>query len=110
MATKAERFKATAQREAHRDKPSVKKQPSGRKRTKSAEVGRAPNPTAHNESRRAAKNSGYELEVSATTRPPRKSTRRSPTHLKTDSSLRITAMNRNASPQARAQRRGGNPT
>jgi hypothetical protein len=57
------------------------------------------------EAPRAAKNAPYEIELDATARPPRKPTRRSPTHLKTDSTLRVTAMVRNASPQARASRR-----
>jgi hypothetical protein len=66
----------------------------------------------HNEAARAGKNSAYELEgpTLAASRPSRKSTRRSPTHIKTDSALRITTMNRNASPQARSQRRGGKTT
>jgi hypothetical protein len=105
MATRSERFKAEMQREAQ-----------GKKKA-SAQSAAAPRDevwprvrVTHNEAARAAKNSSYELESSGTARPSRKSTRRSPTHVKTDSALRITAMNRNASPQARSQRRGGKTT
>jgi hypothetical protein len=121
MATKAERFKADAQREAH-----VKNRPHGVDKdgagdgdrvSRSIDAGSKPgskarstNPTSHNEAPRIGKDGTYELEPSTTARPPRKSTRRSPAHLKTDSSLRIKNMNRTASPQARAGRRGGNPT
>jgi hypothetical protein len=109
MASKGERFRAEAQRTGQaKKKPQNTARKHGRPRRTAGD--RPPNPASHNESRRAAKNGAYELEPSTTTRPSRKSTRRSPTHLKTDSALRITAMNRNASPQARAQRRGGNPT
>jgi hypothetical protein len=104
MATKAERFRAEAQRAAQKVKrPKI---PSGRRGPAKDDV---PNPTSHNESARARKNATYELEVSSTARPSRKSTRLSPTHIKTDSVLRITAMNRNATPKARAGRRGGDP-
>jgi hypothetical protein len=129
MATKAERFKADAQREAH-----VKNRPHGADKhgagdgdrvprsidagseagskagSKTGSKARSTNPTSHNEAPRIGKDGTYELEPSTTARPPRKSTRRSPAHLKTDSSLRIKNMNRTASPQARAGRRGGNPT
>ncbi len=100
MATKGERFKAEQQRAAHGKRPP---QPAW---TKPA----ASHP--HNQAARAGKRSAYELEpeLGAAGRPPRKSTRKSPAHIKTDSSLRITAMNRNASPEQRARRRSGNPT
>jgi hypothetical protein len=104
MATRGERFKADMQREAHGKKASALSAAAPRD-----EIPRRVRVT-HNEAARAAKNSSYELEFSETSRPSRKSTRRSPTHVKTDSALRITAMNRTTSPQARAQRRGGNPT
>jgi len=97
MATRSERFKAQMQRLAHGKKaPATEARPRVR--------------STHNEAARAAKNSSYELESSGSARPSRKSTRRSPTHVKTDSALRIVAMNRNASPQARSQRRGGKTT
>jgi hypothetical protein len=111
MATKAQRFKAEMQRNAHaKHPPRPARDPAGKR---AAERGRfkerLPNPTSHNEAPTASKNSAYELEPSSTPRPPRKSTRRSPTHLKTDAALRITVMNRNASPKARARRSSGNP-
>jgi hypothetical protein len=106
MATKAQRFRYQMERAAHEGRPrAAGRRPARRGPPKDP----VPNPTAHNRAPRATKNALYELEVSATTRPPRKSTRRSPTHIKTDSALRITAMNRNATPVARAGRRTGNP-
>lgn len=115
MATKAEQFRANAQHAAHAGRPSNGGHVSAgiraarRGRTKD----RLPNPTSHNEAPRAKrkdrKNYSYELEPSSTVRPPRKSTRGSPTRKKTDSGLRIRAMRRNAAPQARASRRSGNP-
>lgn len=118
MATRSERFKAEMQREAHANKVTKPPRVPALKRAALAALievhtGEA-SPRArlsHNEAPRAAKNSSYELEASpASSRPSRKSTRRSPTHVKTDSALRIVAMNRNASPQARSQRRGGKTT
>lgn len=106
MATKAQQFKAETQRAAQLSKPRARKTGGPRRGPPKDDV---PNPTAHNESSRAAKNALYEIEVSAGDRPPRKSTRRSPTHVKTDSALRVAAMIRNASPQARSARPGGNP-
>jgi hypothetical protein len=103
MATKAERFRAETQRAAQKVKPP--KIPSGRRGPAKDDV---PNPAAHNQGARARKNATYELEVSSTSRPSRKSTRLSPTHIKTDSVLRITAMNRSVTPTARAGRRGAN--
>jgi hypothetical protein len=103
MATKAELFKTETQRTS---RAAVGKKASTRGGSKAAS-GRAkdryPNPTSHNESPRAAKNSAYELEPSQSPRPSRKSTRRSPTHVKTDSALRIRAVNRHASPESRSQ-------
>src|SRR3954464_9984749 len=110
MATKGERLKVEAQREAHAKRAHASQESAGKRAAQRGRTkNRLPNPTSHNEAPRVAKNSAYELEAAATPRPSRKSTRRSPTHLKTDSALRITEMNRNASPQARAQRPGGNP-
>jgi hypothetical protein len=112
MATKGERFKAEQQRAAHAGRPRHESHESAAKRA--AARGRmkdlVPNPAAHNQAPRAARNSLYEHEVSVTTRPSRKSTRKSPTHIKTDATLRITTMNKNAAPRNRAGRRSGNPT
>lgn len=102
MATKTQQFKAETQRAAA---PAGGQKATGRTRAKVG--GRAkdryPNPTSHNESPRAAKNGPYELEPSQSPRPSRKSTRRSPTHVKTDTALRIRAVNRHASPESRSQ-------
>jgi hypothetical protein len=111
MATKAQRFKAEMQRRAHANHPAQPgREPAAKRAKKRGRIkDRLPNPTSHNEAPRAAKNSAYTLEPSSTPPPPRKSTRRSPIHLKTDSALRLTVMKRNASPKARAQRPSGNP-
>lgn len=106
MATKAQRFKAEMQRAAyanHDPEPSHASagvQAARRGRTKD----RLPNATSHNEAPRATKNSAYELETSTTARVSRKSTRKSHSHLKTDSALKMTTMARNSSPRARAAR------
>ena len=109
MATKAEQFKAETLRAAHGLRPPGHTHETAGKRA--AERGRRkdrlPNPTSHNENAREVKKSAYEIEYSQTARPPRKSGRISASHLKTDSSLRIRAMNQNASPTARAGRESG---
>jgi hypothetical protein len=107
MATKGDRFRAAQQREAQAGRAKKTSRTSAGKRA--AERGRrkdrVPNPASHNDSARAARKSNYELEISATTRPSRKSTRKSTTRIKPDSSLRLAAMNRGASPSVRAARR-----
>lgn len=117
MATRSERFKAEMERTAHAKRMTKPARVPALKRAALAALvelrpgeARPRARISHNEASRAAKNSSYELESSASSRPSRKSTRRSPTHVKTDSALRITAMNRNASPQARSQRRGAKAT
>ena len=102
MATKAERFKADIMRDAHGTRPRGASAARPADRGRSRDPG--PNPAPHNEAPSRGKNSSYELEVSATTRPSRKSTRKSKNHIKLGSALRITTMNRVASPQARASR------
>ncbi len=114
MATRSERFKAEMERAASHAKVAAKPEPTRAELAARAEPrtaqARARARVSHNDAPRVAKNSSYEIESSGSSRPSRKSTRRSPTHVKTDSSLRIAAMNRNASPQARSQRRGGKTT
>jgi hypothetical protein len=111
LATKAERFKVEQQRAAHArhapkpDHTSAGKRARGRGRRKD----RIPNPASHNEGARAARDSLYEHEVSATTRPSRKSSRKSPGRIKTDATLRIATMTRNAAPTLRKTRPTGNP-
>ena len=97
MATKAQQFQ-TEQRLARRTLQAKNAEGPGGGTTPVAEEH-----VVHNQARRAAKNSPYELEpASAGTRPSRKSTRRSPTHLKTDSALRLRTMAKNAAPTTRA--------
>jgi hypothetical protein len=61
-------------------------------------------PGAHNQSARAAPKTPYQFEESAGKRPSRRSSRRGETRMKPDASLRLTAVNRSASPAARASR------
>lgn len=104
MATKAHEFKVESERASSKKTSRRPRSKAGSGRAKD----RYPNPASHNESSRAAKNGTYELEPAQSPRPSRKSTRRSPTHIKTDSALRIRAMNRQASPEARSPAgRGG---
>ena len=59
----------------------------------------------HNVAPRASKNSTYELEATNdASRPSRKSTRRSATHVKPDADMRLRAVNRTSSPKRRAAR------
>ena len=108
MATRGERFKSDTQRAAHAKKaPRVARETASKRaqergRTTKGSVG---NHTPHNDAARVAKNSVYELEAGAGAHPSRKSTRRSPGHIKTYSALRIAEVNRMSSPQAREQRR-----
>ena len=106
MATKGERFRAAQERAAQAGHPkrigyiSANNRAEARGRRKD----RPPNPASHNDGVRAGRKSNFELEVSAGTRPSRKSTRKSTTRIKPDSSLRLAAVNRGASPSARAAR------
>jgi hypothetical protein len=63
----------------------------------------------HNDARRVNHKASYAIEENSG-RPSRKSTRASSNRAKPDSALRITARIRNASPEARATRKSGNPT
>jgi hypothetical protein len=94
MATKGERFKAEAQRAAHGVQP--------------------PRPPEHNHISKPhnpgpthTKNSVYELELSGTARPSRKSTRKSLNRAKVDHGLHMATLNRTSSPKARADRGSG---
>src|SRR5258708_7342636 len=106
MATKAERAKVEQQRAANAGHPKKQAYESAAKRAAARGRGRtgAANSTSHKEAPRVGGRSPYEPEVSATKRPSRKSSRRSPAHLKPDAPLRIAAMNRLASPKQRASR------
>ena len=96
MATKAEIFRSDAQRTGAGKRAATAANPAKKKAA-------ARDGVPHNTAARARKNSAYEFEVSAE-RPSRKSTRRSPTHVKTDSALRLTAVRRSSSPGSRAAR------
>lgn len=106
MATRAEDFRGEQQRAAHdKKRKNASHDPAGKRaKQRGRSKDRFPNPASHNEAKAAAKNSAYELEPGQSTRPSRKSTRRSPTHVKTDAPLRVTAMVANATPQARSRR------
>ena len=109
--TKAERFKVEQQRaaSAHHAKKTAHTSAGKRARGRGRRKDRIPNNASHNEGARAARGSVYEHEVSATTRPSRKSSRKSPGHIKTDTALRIAARMRNATPKLRQARPSGNP-
>jgi hypothetical protein len=113
MATKAERFKVEMERAAQRRK-AAGGGAKGKTRAKAANRrSRRQDLTAthatRNDARARGKKSSYALEVVGSTRPSRKSTRKSRNRQKTDSVLRNTEMKRNASPKARAARPTGNP-
>lgn len=91
MATKAETFRSETQRTGRAAKVAPRKKTGGR-----AEL-------PHNTAARARKNSAYEFEVSVGA-ASRKSTRRSPTHQKTDSALRLATVRKNSTPASRAAR------
>lgn len=115
MATKAQLFKAEQQRAAH---PPRSASPDGAKgeNERNALLARArqatatahlaeieDDPAGHPRASRRTKPGTYEMEVARTTsRPSRKSTRRSPSHLKTDSALSLRRLLRAAAPSTRA--------
>jgi hypothetical protein len=96
MATKAERFKSDTQRAAHAGRAPAARKQAGKPATPRDGL-------PHNTAPRARKNSAYEFEVSEG-RASRKSSRRSPTHLKTDAPLRLAAVERGSTPKQRAAR------
>jgi hypothetical protein len=118
MATKAQLFKAEQQRAAH---PSRKASPDGANREdeRDSPLARArqamatahlaeieDDPAGHPRASRRVKPGTYEMEVARTTsRPSRKSTRRSPIHLKTDAALSLRRLLRAAAPSTRAGQR-----
>jgi len=110
VATKTERFKTEAQRlaqNAHRDKRRPAPDGADGEAARVELVARHNGPVSripHNTAPRASKRSAYELEAGGAERPPRKSTRKSPTHLKPDSVLRLRAVEKSTSPEARAAR------
>jgi len=109
--TRGERLKVEQQKAAHARHAHAPGHASAgwRARARGRNKDRIPNQASHNEGARAARNPTYEHEVSATTRPSRKSSRKSPGRIKTDSPLRLAAMRRNAMPKQRSARPSGNP-
>jgi hypothetical protein len=93
MATKAQDYRAEAQRTGHK--------------TKRVEHTVAPRLT-HNEARRLDRKSTHAIEPTGA-HASRKSSRGSANRAKPDSTQRLTARIRNASPEARATRKSGNP-
>lgn len=111
VATKGERARVEQQRAAHAGHAPKTSHDSAGKRAaaRGRRKDRMPNSASHNEGGRAAHKSPYQFEVSATGRPSRKSSRRGTERVKPDAPMRLTAMNRVASPKQRASRRTGNP-
>jgi hypothetical protein len=119
MATKAEKWQVRAERAAQNKNLRLKKKrrrskraearaERSRKRARAALVersDRAPARVPHNTAPRAGAKSAYALEATASGRPSRKSTRKSPAHLKRDRPLRNRLHKRTLSPEARAGRR-----
>jgi hypothetical protein len=110
VATKTERFKTETQRlaqNAHRAKKRPAPAGADSQAARVALVARhngAVSRIPHNAAPRVSKRSAYELEAGGAERPPRRSTRKSPTHLKPDSGLHIRAIDKATSPEARAAR------
>jgi hypothetical protein len=103
MGRKADEFKASEELRLQQKKP--KKPAKGRRGAATARPG-VPNQTSHNASQRAQKKARYELELSASARPPRKSTRISSNRQKPDSQLRMKATNRIAQASERRPKTG----
>lgn len=87
--TKAEEFKRAAEVAAQ-----AKKSPKAPRE-----------PASHKKGAARTKAASYELEVSATKRPSRKSTRKALNRQKNDSALRIKQTNRAAAPSSRTAQR-----
>jgi hypothetical protein len=102
MATRAEQFRAAQERNG-RAQPNGGHDSAGKRAARAGRTkDRFPNQASHNEAASAARKGSYEFEVTQGPRPSRKSTRKSANRQKTDSGLRITAMNRNSMARARS--------
>ena len=99
MATKAQSFRAAAQREAH--KPQPKKTKPARRKPPVKAAGES-HTAARNVSGHAGRRGGALLEDSANGKPSRKSTRGSSDHTKRTSNLQLRETRKVTSPQARA--------
>ena len=98
MATKAQSFRAQAQRDAHRPQP---KKPTRARRAPPVQAAGEEHTAARNVSMHAGRRGGAKLEDSANGKPSRKSTRASADHTKS-SSLQLRETRKVSSPQARA--------
>jgi len=99
MATKAQSFKAAAQREAHR--PGTRKPKAKRTLAPVQAVGNG-HTAARNVSKHAGRRGGAMLEDSANGKPSRKSTRQSSDHTKSTTNLQLRETRKVTSPKARA--------
>jgi hypothetical protein len=97
MSTKTQDFRAEQQRSGKKKAPARKTQPAAPRLT-------------HNEAHRLDRKQGkgYALEEMGA-RASRKSTRGAANRSKPDTALRLTARVKSSSPEARAQRKSGNP-
>ena len=116
MATKAQQYRSEAQRKGQNSKKKKKTPRGDHKRLAASADTSKPGVSAsdrrwggdhtgeRNRSERAAKNATYEFEdsVGDKVRPPRKSTRGSKIHVKTDSSLRVRFTVKARAPSTRA--------
>jgi hypothetical protein len=119
MATRAEKFRALSERANSKKKPKRRPKPTAaraagaRAKARAAMVERHDGTGArvpHNAAPRIEKSgSAYELEATSSRRPSRKSTRKSPGHVKPDTSMRIRATGRSVSPESRSGRRARRP-
>ena len=92
MATRSENFKF--EQEIHHGADKPKADPKPRRK-------RAPHSNTHRYSDTGA-HATYDLEISATARPSRKSTRRASNHIKNDSQLQRRQLRKTKAPKARA--------
>lgn len=92
MATRSENFRFEQEIHHGADKPKMDPKPP-RKRAAHTKTNRYSDTGAH---------ATYHLEISATERPSRKSTRRTSNHIKNDSQLQRRQLRKTKSPKARA--------
>ena len=105
MATKAEEYMAELLRASRPPRPKKVRKPSRDEHIDSTlldGVGTMP----HNFTKRSVNRGGPVLESSASGKPSRKSTRKSPTHRRADAGLRVREILRQGSPGTRATQRG----
>jgi hypothetical protein len=99
MATKAQSFRARAQRES---RPPQPKHPPHKKHVAPVQAAGNEHTAARNVSGHAGRRGGATLEDSANGKPSRKSTRRSADHTKRTTNLQLRETRKVTSPSARA--------